>query len=200
MSRSGYTATFVPARGTDGVRLFRRLLKFAGRQLGMRCVNAHETFVTRSSRTMSAAANSVPKPLGADHKRKFIMMKNEAFPSKYFKAEDVKGRPVVVTIAGITTDKIGQPPKEKRILLFEDAEKQLVLNGTNWDLISDITGQDDSDLWPGHKIALVAARVPFGREMVDAIRVRAPMQAAKAPTRQSGNEPPPVEDESDFGR
>jgi hypothetical protein len=128
------------------------------------------------------------------------MNKHEAFPSRFFKAEDVKDRPVIVTIAGVMTAQIGQPPKEKQVMLFEDSKKHLVVNSTNWDAIAEITGEDDSDLWPGHRIALVPARVDFGGKKVDGIRVRAAAQA-KAPTRHEddfGDAIPPPKSEDDF--
>jgi hypothetical protein len=37
-----FTITFVPRRNVDGVRAVRRLLKYAGRYLGLRAVHAQE--------------------------------------------------------------------------------------------------------------------------------------------------------------
>jgi hypothetical protein len=132
------------------------------------------------------------------------MNRNDAFPSRFFKAEDVKDKPAVVTIASVITERIGQDNQEKLIMLFEDSKKQLVINATNFDAIAEITGEDDSDNWAGYRIALVPKRVDFAGKKVDAIRVRAAAQAPKTPAKHSessptfGDEPPPVESEDDF--
>jgi hypothetical protein len=43
MHRPAFTATFVATRDcVDAVKAFRALLKFAGRHLGLRCVDARE--------------------------------------------------------------------------------------------------------------------------------------------------------------
>ena len=41
-ARQRFVVTFVPTRGTDGVRALRWLLKIAGRRLGLIAVDAHE--------------------------------------------------------------------------------------------------------------------------------------------------------------
>jgi hypothetical protein len=40
--REAFSATFIPRRNVDGVRSFRALLKFAGRQLGLRAVDIRQ--------------------------------------------------------------------------------------------------------------------------------------------------------------
>jgi hypothetical protein len=110
------------------------------------------------------------------------MKKSDAFPSRWFKSEDVKNNPIVVTIDKLYQDLVGSDKEEKNILSFTDTEKELICNATNWDSIADITGETDSDDWHGHKIVLVHERVDFGGKKVDAVRV---MSLAELEIRQS---------------
>ena len=105
--------------------------------------------------------------------------KDTIFPSKYLKAADLKGRPVVVTIesAPLETLKNGNSEEQaKTVLHFEGKAKTLPLNLTNWDSVADITGEDDTDNWPSHGIELYPAKTEMKGKTVDCIRVRAPAQ------------------------
>lgn len=122
------------------------------------------------------------------------MKANEAFPSNFLKAADLgKARPVV-TISGIRSDKIGDD--ERRILSFKGKDKELVLNRTNWNMIAEVTGQDDDDNWIGHQVMLYATRVDYQGKRVDAIRVDYPPR--HAPGYQAPQPPqPPVNEHAD---
>jgi hypothetical protein len=100
------------------------------------------------------------------------MKRSDAFPSRFLKASDVNGEDLAVTISGIDWEEVGKDRTRKPVLYFRGKVKPLILNGTNWDAIVRITGEDDSEQWEGEKIALYSTRVQFGREMVDAIRIR----------------------------
>jgi hypothetical protein len=56
------------------------------------------------------------------------MKKSDAFPSRFFKADDVKERPIVVTIDRMYQDQIGAEKQDKNILAFSDANKELVVS------------------------------------------------------------------------
>jgi hypothetical protein len=99
------------------------------------------------------------------------MKKSDAFPCRWFKAEDVKSKPIVVTIDKLYQGPVGSDKEEKNILSFTDTEKELICNATNWDSVAEITGETDSDDWHGHKIVLVHERVDFGGKKVDAVRI-----------------------------
>jgi hypothetical protein len=58
------------------------------------------------------------------------------------------------------------------VAYFRGCEKQLVLNGTNWDLIATALYEEDSDSWPGKVIELFPTTTPFGAKVVPCIRVR----------------------------
>ncbi len=98
--------------------------------------------------------------------------RNEAFPSRFLKAADVPGDGIELKIAKVEQDKVGPEQELKWIVSFKDEDKQLVLNGTNWDLIAAALREDDSDNWVGKKIELYATQTTFGKKMVDCIRVR----------------------------
>jgi hypothetical protein len=122
------------------------------------------------------------------------------FPSLYLKAADLQelaaGRDVVVTIEKVVLDELvmrGGARKKKGVIHLRGKEKMLVLNRTNAELIAGMYGRD-TDAWLGKPIALYATRVGFGRETVDAIRVRekAPQQRAKNGDSKA-KAPPPAE-------
>ena len=103
--------------------------------------------------------------------------KNEVFPSKYLKAEGLKGRPVVVKIAKSAYEKLKNPSgveQMKVVLSFHKSEKLLPLNVTNFDSVMDITGEDNSDNWVGHKVELFSAHTEMQGKTVNCIRIRKP--------------------------
>lgn len=118
---------------------------------------------------------------------------NDAFPSNYLKAADLKGNEPVVTISHITTEKMGED--DKLVLYFKGKEKGVVLNKTNATNIASMYGPETDD-WQGKKVKLVVAWVDFQGRSVEAIRVRPPGdKSAPLPTR---NEPVEMDDEIPF--
>ena len=107
------------------------------------------------------------------------MKLTDLYPSRYLKAEDIKGKDRTLTIKGITMEPLGQEKDEKPVLTFTNSDKQLVLNKTNGLVVASLYGED-TDAWIGKHITIFATRVPFGGKLVDSIRVRE--RAAAAPT------------------
>lgn len=104
------------------------------------------------------------------------MKRDEAFPSNFLKADDLKnaeGKSIAkrVTIAGVEDVKYPDGGSG-RMLSFKETEKKLGLNKTNWTAIETITGKDDDENWVGEKIEIFRAMVAFKGETVPAIRVR----------------------------
>src|SRR4029453_1371751 len=97
------------------------------------------------------------------------------------RATDLAPEGQQVTIRNVTAEKIGEERKEKPIMSFDEIDKELVVNVTNWNSIAELTGEDDSDNWAGHVVKLVRVRVPFGGKNVEAIRI----EAADAKPRRS---------------
>jgi hypothetical protein len=113
--------------------------------------------------------------------------------SKYLTKEDVSPA-VLLTIKGYEQVNVAmenQSPDYKWALTFKEEEKPFVLNQTNGQLISVITGSDDFDEWLGKKIVLYNdPTIIFAGKVTGGIRVRAPKGQA-AP-------PPPPEDDLPF--
>ncbi len=113
------------------------------------------------------------------------MKKGDIYAGSFFKADALKGAngrygAMVLTIAGLRTGNFDDG-SEQRIASFEEDDRELGLNVTNFDAIVDITGEEDDDNWPGHKIELyVDEKVKFKGKTVAAIRVRKPSAAAAA--------------------
>src|SRR5262249_40359664 len=85
----------------------------------------------------------------------------------------------VLTIKSASLEKLknGNGEEEtKTVLYFEKAKKGLILNRTNWDKIAELTGEDDSDNWPGHRIEAYPTQTEMRGKTVDCIRIRAPAQ------------------------
>lgn len=107
---------------------------------------------------------------------------NDAFPSAFLKADDLKGNNVTVTISEIGIEEIGQGhQKEKKLVLsFRGKEKKLVCNKTNAGTIGKLYGPE-TDAWIGQQIILSPREVEFQGDMVWAIRVSLQKPKAAAP-------------------
>ena len=107
------------------------------------------------------------------------MKRDDVFPSKYLKAADLNGKSVTVVIATATFEKLrGSDGKEqdKIVLSFRNHKKTFALNRTNFDAVTDIVGDDETDSWPGHRIELFADKTNMAGKTVDCVRIRAPAQ------------------------
>lgn len=105
------------------------------------------------------------------------------------------GRGILCTIREVFQENVakeGAPEELRWCVAFHEQEKPMVLNSTNAQLIAQITGQEDTDNWAGHKVVLYDdPSISFGGKLVGGIRVRAPRgQAAKAPARRPTTPPP----------
>ena len=121
------------------------------------------------------------------------MKRNDIYPSRWLKAADLPQGGETLTIERVTEEAIGKDRERKPVATFENYDKELVINPTNWDSIVELTGQADSDDWPGHRVRLVRLQVQFGRETVEAIRIRPVIQRssgkASVPSPVTNDEP-----------
>lgn len=99
------------------------------------------------------------------------MTRNQVYPSRWLKAADLSPDGEQITIREVTVEEIGEEREKKPVMSFDELDKELVVNMTNWTSIEELTGENDSDKWAGHAIKLVRVRVPFGGKNVEAIRV-----------------------------
>jgi hypothetical protein len=110
-----------------------------------------------------------------------MVTKQQAFPSKWLSAADLP-RPIVVEIIETNEEMVkgrdGLSTK-KVVVYFRGAKKGLILNATNFDSISEITGELDTEAWPGCHIELFPTQTEMGGKRVDCIRIRKPGAAPK---------------------
>jgi hypothetical protein len=114
---------------------------------------------------------------------------NEAFPSNYLKASDLKGAQPIVVIDRVEFEPVGRQKEMKPILYFDGKEKGMVLNKTNANAVIALAGTTETDDWHGIRIRLFATHVEFQGESVEAIRIKA--APANAAARVAPPPPPP---------
>jgi hypothetical protein len=85
--------------------------------------------------------------------------------------------------------------QEKKTVLYFDNGQKLALNQTNWDAVVDVTGEADTDNWPGHKIEVYPTTTPMGGKTVPCVRVRAPLAAPAARSKPKPSDPEPTPDD-----
>ena len=94
---------------------------------------------------------------------------SDAFPSNFFKADDLKNKTVSLTIESVAMEEVGDGTKP--VVYFKGQNKGLVLNKTNAAMIEEIAATDEMDDWGGVRVVLYPARVDFQGKRVPAIRV-----------------------------
>ena len=106
------------------------------------------------------------------------MDRNDLFPSRYLKAVDLGGKPLIVTIKDAKVEALNNPQgggtSDKLVLSFVNQSKRLVCNITNYNSIADVHG-DETDGWTGKRIELYPTKASVGGKSFDAVRVRQPM-------------------------
>lgn len=120
---------------------------------------------------------------------------NEAFPSKYLKASDLQGREVIVTMDRVDFEPVGQKKEMKAVLYFQGKDKGLVMNKTNANKITEITGSALTEEWRGQRIRLYPSETQFGGDMVDCIRIKPLNGSAMRMTKLAPPPPPPPQDD-----
>jgi hypothetical protein len=111
------------------------------------------------------------------------MKRDDVFPSRFIKAADVAGKPLVVTIDKAAMETLKSPDgrqQEKCVVSFAKTNKVLALNKMNWEALEEIAGSDTND-WPGAKVELYASRTIMAGKTVDCVRVRHPAQRSLPP-------------------
>ena len=106
---------------------------------------------------------------------------NDAFPSKYLKAGDLKGQAHILTIDRCVMEDVGGQgsSEHKPVLYFRGTEKGVVLNKTNGGVVSYLYGPE-TEAWAGKQIEVYPDTVLFNNQMVPCIRLRQHVPAAGA--------------------
>ncbi len=119
------------------------------------------------------------------------MRKGEAYPSKYFKAKDYPEDwtlTVEIEMARLESFDNGRGKSEK---LVRKQRSGLVCGPVLFDQIADVTGEDDSDDWKGHRVTLFRSTTEFQGQDTPCIRVRAP----ESPPKKVAKKPAPKPDD-----
>jgi len=108
---------------------------------------------------------------------------NTAFPSKYLKAADLKGRTVRVKISHVTTEEVGGDMLP--VIYFVGAAKGIVLNKTNANSIAAGYGPE-TDRWGQAELEVFPSTTDYQGRIVDCVRVRPVVADAVQPAAPSG--------------
>jgi hypothetical protein len=82
---------------------------------------------------------------------------SESFPSRFLKADDLKGRRRSVVISRVDEETVGQgrDAQVKPVVYFRGTDtKPMVCNKTNGYAIAAVAGSEDYDSWPGVRVTL----------------------------------------------
>lgn len=109
---------------------------------------------------------------------------NDAFPSKFLSAHDLRGAEPIVTMDRVAYEPVGTDEEMKAVLYFRGKDKGLVLNKTNAYKITELMRSAITEEWAGQKIRLFATETQFAGKTVPCIRVKA------APSAGHGSQPP----------
>ena len=104
----------------------------------------------------------------------------EAFPSQFLRACDLKGATTTVTIEKVLYELVGRERETKPVVYFVGKTKGVVLNKTNARKITELAGSGITEEWTGVAIALYPTETEFSGEMVDCIRVKAAPRGSQA--------------------
>lgn len=117
----------------------------------------------------------------------------EHYSGAYFKAEDFQDKPVKAAIARAELVKMNDG-KEKVVVYLEGYHRGIVLNGTRYDQIVEITKTHETNDWVGARIAVYAGTTNFGGKRTACICIGSPKsQVAQRVT------PKDLDDDIPFG-
>lgn len=123
---------------------------------------------------------------------------NDAFPSNYLKAGDLKGAEPIVTIDRVAFEPVGREREMKAVLYFTGKEKGLVLNKTNATKITQLCGSAETDHWAGFAVKLYPTETEFGGETFEVIRIKPVPANGNGAARPAAAPAPPVNHDIDL--
>jgi hypothetical protein len=124
-----------------------------------------------------------------------VILKEKAFPSRFFKAEVLPAEGLRVVIDDMQSMQLGEQKEDKYVLFFEDQQKGLVLNITRWTVIEEAYG--DSDNWRGRPIVLYPDKTRLGGKQVPCVGIRIPKPPRAKPTATPTPSSPNISGESE---
>ena len=105
----------------------------------------------------------------------------KAFPSRYLQVSDLDDGPIVATIKSVGAENIGtgEDAELKLVVKFQESDKPLVCNLTRAEAIAKLAGSEDTDNWPGTRIAVRKGTTNYKGKRVECIAVEPPPKAAR---------------------
>jgi hypothetical protein len=108
---------------------------------------------------------------------------DDFYPSKYLRADDLKGKEIEVTIDHVESEEFSQDggTRNKPVVHFRNGGlKPLICNKTNSTRIATALNNKDYTTWPGKRILLYSDMEEFKGQVHEVVRVRrAPEPLAK---------------------
>ena len=118
------------------------------------------------------------------------MKRGETYSSGWLKSQDMLDQGKVngldLTIKSVTTSTMNDG-KVQRVLAFNEDDRELGLNVTNWDAVADLSGKDDDDEWPGTVVNVHPIKLdrPYNGK-THGLRIRPPQGVGPARMAASG--------------
>ena len=115
------------------------------------------------------------------------MKLDDVYPSNFLKPSDCGLNGIILTIANVAIETVGTDTKP--VCTFQNTEKKLTLNKTNFIKLQQLTGSEDSDSWGGHQVVAFEDTTQFNGRTVPCIRLRAASQPAAAAPQPAPHQP-----------
>jgi hypothetical protein len=78
----------------------------------------------------------------------------------------------------------------KAVLYFSGFKKQLPLNKTNFQAVQMVTGEKNSDKWPGAKIVVYPDMTAMAGRPVECVRIKVPLTKSEPAAEMADDAPP----------
>ena len=164
--RHAFVLTLIPERSVDAIKSLRTLLKFAGRRLGLRCVDVRECALPAQN-DERALAQQRSNPMSASFADRIRGQKKG-----FFKVADLEGGERTLAIKRLD-EELEVFGKTVDVLNFVETGQQLQLNQTTSEWLLDNFG-DDPAKWAGQKVTLYLAEYEYNKEKKLGIRLKLP--------------------------
>lgn len=98
---------------------------------------------------------------------------SELYAGKYFKTEDLKGKPFKGIVTRVSVEKMTDG-RAKAVIYFEGRDRGVVLNGTRHDVMCQLAKSKDTDDWIGAEVVVCAGVTSYQGKRTGCIEFRAP--------------------------
>ncbi len=97
---------------------------------------------------------------------------NDAFPSPYIAAADLPEEGLAVTFQSVEMEFFEEEKKAKAVIHFREFNKPMLLNKTNKNVIVDLMGSPETNVWIGQRITIYPTECDYKGDRVACIRVK----------------------------